>query len=75
VPSLIRPKIDVVSSFVVSSAHKVNPDRLARNSVDGGRIVYLVDTGKIQDLRFPTFHFESTAHGEFMLNIAFCQSK
>ena len=52
-----------------------HPDRLARNSVDGGRIVYLVDTGKIQDLRFPTFRFEPTAHGKFMLNIAFCQSK
>ncbi len=52
-----------------------HPDRLARNSVDGGRIVYLADTGKIQDLRFPTFRFEPTAHGKFMLNIAFCQSK
>jgi site-specific DNA recombinase len=52
-----------------------HPDRLARNSVDGGRIVYLVDTGKIRDLRFPTFRFESSAHGKFMLNIAFCQSK
>ena len=52
-----------------------HPDRLARNSVDGGRIVYLVDIGKIQDLRFPTFRFEASAHGKFMLNIAFCQSK
>jgi DNA invertase Pin-like site-specific DNA recombinase len=24
-----------------------HPDRLARNSVDGGRIIWLVDTGKI----------------------------
>src|SRR6266702_7663351 len=32
-----------------------HPDRLARNSVDGGRIVYLVDIRKIIDLRFPTF--------------------
>ncbi len=52
-----------------------HPDRLARNSVDGGRIVYLVDTGKIRDLRFPTFRFEPSAHGKFMLNIAFCHSK
>src|ERR1051325_5753559 len=50
-----------------------HPDRLARNSVDGGRIVYLADAGKIRDLRFPTFRFEPTAHGKFMLNIAFCQ--
>lgn len=27
-----------------------HPDRLARNSVDGGRIIYLVDTGKIREL-------------------------
>jgi DNA invertase Pin-like site-specific DNA recombinase len=32
-----------------------NPDRLARNSVDGGRIIYLVDTGKLTALKFPTF--------------------
>ncbi len=25
-----------------------NPDRLARNSVDGGKVIYLVDTGKIE---------------------------
>ena len=31
-----------------------HPDRLARNSVDGGRIIYLVDTGKIAAMRFPT---------------------
>src|SRR3989344_1428379 len=24
-----------------------HPDRLARNSVDGGRIIYLLDTGKL----------------------------
>jgi site-specific DNA recombinase len=37
--------------------------------------VYLVDIGKITDLRFPTFRFEASAHGKFMLNIAFSQSK
>jgi DNA invertase Pin-like site-specific DNA recombinase len=32
-----------------------NPDRLARNSIDGGRVIYLVDTLKIRSLKFPTF--------------------
>ena len=50
-------------------------DRLARNSIDGGQIVYLLDTGKIKDLKFPTFWFENTPQGKFMLNIAFGQSK
>src|SRR3989339_2054959 len=52
-----------------------HPDRLARNSIDGGKIIYLLDTGKIQDLKFPSFWFESTPQGKFMLNIAFGQSK
>jgi len=52
-----------------------HPDRLARNSIDGGQIVYLLDTGKIQDLKFPTHWFENTPQGKFMLNIAFGQSK
>jgi DNA invertase Pin-like site-specific DNA recombinase len=52
-----------------------HPDRHARNSVDGGRIIYLVDTGKIRELKFSTFWFDPTPQGKFMLNIAFGQSK
>ena len=52
-----------------------HPDRLARNSIDGGKIIYLLDTGKILDLKFPTFWFDSTPQGKFMLSIAFGQSK
>jgi DNA invertase Pin-like site-specific DNA recombinase len=52
-----------------------HPDRLARNSVDGGRIIYLIDTGKITALKFPTFWFDPTPQGKFMLSIAFGQSK
>ena len=52
-----------------------HPDRLARNSVDGGQIIYLVDTGIIQELKFPTFWFDPTPQGKFMLSIAFGQSK
>jgi len=52
-----------------------HPDRLARNSVDGGRIIHFVDRGLIKSLKFPTFWFEPTPQGLFMLNIAFGQSK
>jgi site-specific DNA recombinase len=52
-----------------------HPDRLARNSIDGGKIIYLLDTGKLLDLKFPSFWFESTPQGKFMLSIAFGQSK
>ena len=50
-------------------------DRLARNSVDGGYIIFLLDSGKLASLKFPTLWFENTPQGKFMLNIAFGQSK
>ncbi len=52
-----------------------NPDRLARNSIDGGKVIYLVDTNKILSLKFPTFWFEPTPQGKFMLSVAFGQAK
>lgn len=52
-----------------------HPDRLARNSIDGGRIIYLLDTGKVKDLRFATFSFENNSQGKFMLSIIFGYSK
>src|SRR3989339_1517213 len=52
-----------------------HPDRLARNSIDGGKIIYLLDTGKLASLKFPTFWCDNTSQGKFMLNMAFGQSK
>ena len=69
---------EMVAGLEQGAAHGIvawHPDRLARNSIDGGRIIYLVDTGKIQELKFPTFWFDPTPQGKFMLSIAFGQSK
>jgi site-specific DNA recombinase len=52
-----------------------HPDRLSRNGVDGGRIMYALDIGTLTTLKFPTFWFENTPQGKFMLNMAFSQSK
>ena len=52
-----------------------HPDRLARNSVDGGQIIHAIDRGTLTTLRFPTFWFEPTPQGKFMLSVAFGQSK
>ncbi len=52
-----------------------HPDRLARNSVDGGRIIYLLDQGVLKDLRFPTFSFENTPQGKLMLSVLLGFSK
>lgn len=52
-----------------------HPDRLARNSVDGGRIIYLLDRRILKELRFATFTFENNPQGKFMLSITFGYSK
>lgn len=52
-----------------------HPDRLARNAVDGGRIIHLLDTGKLKDLRFAMFSFENNAQGKLMLSMLFGFSK
>ena len=44
-------KIEVGEAKGIISWH---PDRLARNSVDGGRIIYLLDCGHLEALKFPT---------------------
>jgi len=50
--ALVLKKIE---KGVASGILAWHPDRLARNSIDGGRIVYLLDIGKLLDLKFPTF--------------------
>ena len=65
-------KIENGGDFGILAWH---PDRLARNSIDGGRVIYAVDTRKVVSLRFPTFWFEPTPQGLFMLQVAFGQSK
>jgi len=52
-----------------------HPDRLARNALDGGRIIHLLDTGHLVSLKFPIYTFENTSQGKFMLAIMFGQSK
>lgn len=72
---IFNEMIDRIEKDEASGIVSWHPDRLARNSVDGGKLIYLVDTGKIKALKFPQFWFESTPQGKFMLNIAFGQSK
>jgi site-specific DNA recombinase len=67
--------LDLVSSGVADGIIAWHPDRLARNAVDAGQIMHLLDTGKLLDLKFPSFWFEDTSQGKFMLSMAFSQSK
>jgi site-specific DNA recombinase len=52
-----------------------HPDRLARNSLDGGKIIHFLDVGKLTDLKFATFWFENTPQGKCNLGHEFVQTK
>jgi len=52
-----------------------HPDRLARNSVDGGWLIHLLDRKILKDLKFVSFRYEQSPEGMFMLQIMFGQSK
>ena len=52
-----------------------HPDRLARNSLEAGMIVDMVDSNKIKDLKFPTLEFTNDSSGKLLLNIMFAMSK
>ena len=74
-----RPVFDsMIKRIINGEANGIlawHPDRLARNSVDGGQIIYLLDQTLLNYLRFPVFQFENTSQGKFMLSIMFGQSK
>ncbi|MGB3009006.1 MAG: recombinase family protein [Candidatus Saccharimonadales bacterium] len=51
------------------------PDRLSRNSIDSGQIVYMLDESLLTDLKFPHFWFENSPQGKYMLANEFNSSK
>lgn len=52
-----------------------HPDRLARNMLEGGQIIDMIDEEIIKDLRFVTHHFSKDANGKMLLGMAFVLSK
>ena len=74
-----RPKFDqMIARIERGEAQGLiawHPDRLARNSIDGGRLIYLLDQGILKDLRFCSYSFENSSQGKFMLTIIFGYSK
>ena len=72
---IFNEKLDRIDRGDADGVISWHPDRLARNSVDGGRIIYLLDQNSLKDLKFANFSFENNSQGKFMLQIMFGQSK
>ncbi len=52
-----------------------HPNRLSRNMLEAGRIIDLLDSGKIQDLKFASFTFNNDSSGKLLLSITFAMAK
>jgi site-specific DNA recombinase len=72
---LFNKMLERISDGEANAILAYHPNRLARNSKDGGEIIYWLDIEKIIDLKFPTFWFENTPQGKFMLGMEFVNSK
>lgn len=71
-----RPIFETMLSFIEKSKEEYcilvwNLDRLARNSVDGGKIIYLIDRNIIEEIRTPSKFFRNNSDDKFMMSLLF----
>jgi site-specific DNA recombinase len=52
-----------------------SPDRLSRNPMDAGRIIYLLDIGKLKEVVTSGQVFRNTPNDKFLLNLLCIQAK
>ncbi len=50
-------------------------NRIARNSKDGGEIIYMLDSGDLKGIRTPTGYTDGSGNSKFMLALEFAMSK
>ncbi|MEK7525968.1 MAG: recombinase family protein [Patescibacteria group bacterium] len=72
---IFRKMINDIKAGTYDGILAWNPDRLARNMLEGGEIIDLIDQDIIKDLKFATHHFTKDANGKMLLGMAFVLSK
>ncbi len=72
---VLNTMLSRISSGEASGILSWLPDRLSRNSIDSGQIIYMLDENILLDLKFPHFWFENTPQGKYMLANEFNSSK
>lgn len=74
-----RPIFDVmIKRFEAGEANGVivwDESRLARNSLDGGKLIYMMDLGIIQEIRKPSKIYRNTPDDKSWLSMCFMMSK
>lgn len=73
--SVFNQVMDEIEQGKVQGIVVWNPDRLSRNSVDTGRLIYLLDLGKLQEVVTPSQVFRNTPNDKFLLSLLCSQAK
>ena len=75
----IRPKFRKMIEDIEAQKYEGilawHPDRLARNMLEAGEVIDLLDKNVIKSLRFASFSFQNDTSGKTLLGITFVMSK
>ncbi len=67
--------IQMIEDGEINGIVLLNPSRLSRNTIDTGRIIYLMDQGKLIEVVTPYQTFKNNPNDKFMLNLLCTQAK
>ncbi len=67
--------VQMIEDGEVNTIVLLNPSRLSRNTIDTGRIIYLMDQGKLLEVVTPYQSFRNNPNDKFMLNLLCTQAK
>lgn len=73
--ALFNELVDLIDKQKVSGVLCWKPDRLARNMIDGGRVIDALDRDVLSEIISPAKSFRNTSDDKFMLNLEFSMSK
>lgn len=73
--TIFNSMLDDIEAGKVQGIIVWNPDRLSRNSMDTGRLIYLFDLGKLLEIVTPGQVFRNTPNDKFLLNLLCSQAK
>ncbi len=72
---LFGKMLEDIESGKVNAILTWHPNRLARNMTDGGKIIDLIDTGRLIEVKTPSRNYHNTPEDKFMLSLEFSLSK
>ncbi len=72
---LFNQVIQMIEDGKANGIILLNPSRLSRNTVDTGRVIYMMDQGKLLEVVTPMQTYKNAPDDKFMLNLLCSQAK